>query len=253
VAGSPTTRAPAPPERLYPPTAAVEPRGPIGWKVVKAHAPSRRVHVANNKTRESGGTGRRTGLRIQRRKAWGFKSPLSHHLERFRVYRCQAKIPGTSIRPLVNVSQEVAHLIDGLPGVLHIHPPGSLFSLRSFRRSSVRASCMLAHGNLEKSQSLLDFGVDRFQGLHDRRHYRLVCHHPDSLVTERQQSALQDDMPGQSFPAKGASARTICGHSYGAGRILATSSIIKLASHSAVTGVSFVHEISLDVSKLRVR
>ncbi len=30
-------------------------------------------------TGESGGIGRRTGFRFQRRKVWGFESPLSHH------------------------------------------------------------------------------------------------------------------------------------------------------------------------------
>ena len=32
--------------------------------------------------RESGGIGRRTGLRIRRGNLWGFESPLSHHLKR---------------------------------------------------------------------------------------------------------------------------------------------------------------------------
>jgi hypothetical protein len=31
---------------------------------------------------ESGGIGRRAGLRIQSRKGWGFNSPLSHHANR---------------------------------------------------------------------------------------------------------------------------------------------------------------------------
>jgi hypothetical protein len=30
---------------------------------------------------ESGGIGRRAGLRIQSRKGWGFNSPLSHHIQ----------------------------------------------------------------------------------------------------------------------------------------------------------------------------
>ena len=38
------------------------------------------VSTRNGRThaRESGGTGRRAGFRIQSRKGWGFESPLSH-------------------------------------------------------------------------------------------------------------------------------------------------------------------------------
>jgi hypothetical protein len=35
---------------------------------------------------ESGGIGRRTGFRFQRRKVWGFESPLSHHLYFLRYF-----------------------------------------------------------------------------------------------------------------------------------------------------------------------
>jgi hypothetical protein len=38
------------------------------------------IYNTSNLTCESGGIGRRTRLRIWRRKAWGFESPLSHQL-----------------------------------------------------------------------------------------------------------------------------------------------------------------------------
>jgi hypothetical protein len=45
-------------------------------------APGNRIKSSILIRRESGGIGRRTGLRIRRGNLWGFKSPLSHHQHR---------------------------------------------------------------------------------------------------------------------------------------------------------------------------
>ena len=38
---------------------------------------------------ESGGIGRRTGFRFQRRKVWGFESPLSHQMDLLKETACK--------------------------------------------------------------------------------------------------------------------------------------------------------------------
>jgi hypothetical protein len=156
--------------------------------------------------------------------------------------------------PTVGHPGRFAGLLQGAPAAPTPPSPVSLSpSLILLLLCAHLPSCALTHGNLDESQSFLNFGADPFRGLHELRHYRLVRYRPDSLVTERQQRALQGDVPGQGFPSRGASGRTMGGHSYGAGRHLAALSMIKLASHSAITGMSLVHEISLDIGPLFVR
>src|SRR3954462_281535 len=53
-------------------------------------------------SRESGETGRRTRLRIWRRKAWGFESPLSHVVEIRVVTRTPDQSCGRAFFPLLH-------------------------------------------------------------------------------------------------------------------------------------------------------